>query len=132
MAFQTTDLLLSPDKAAQLTKALSNLGVADPLQYLCDEAAADVARLTTGYVTDDGSLRNFTRKLALFEIYSKAQAGAVPDGIVKDHDEALKELQDIAAGKRPNLPKVSTPSQATIAGAWGSGARVCGRIPGQS
>jgi len=52
MAFGWADLLLSADKSAQLTKALSTLGVADPLQYLCDEAAADVGRFTTGFVID--------------------------------------------------------------------------------
>jgi hypothetical protein len=53
MAFTKDQLLLPADKVAQLTKGLATLGVPDPLQYLCDEAAAAVARLTTGYILDD-------------------------------------------------------------------------------
>ena len=129
MAFVDTDLLLSPDRQAQLTKALSNLNVADPLQYLCDEAAAEVARLTTGYVLDDLSLRGLTRALALYKVYS--YAGPVPKDVQTNYDAADKELQAIAGGKRPNLPKVTTPSQATIAGSSGSGCKLTGRLDGQ-
>ena len=110
-------MLLSPAKSAQLTKALATLGVADPLQYLCDEAAADVARLTTGYVVDDVSARGFVRALALFRAYSKA--GPVPADVQKDFDGAMEELQAIAEGKRPNLPRVESGDNPP-GGKWGS------------
>src|SRR4051812_8296091 len=106
MAFTKDQLLLPADKAAQLTKALATLGVADPLQYLCDEAAATVARMTTGYVLDDASLRDFTRSLALFKTYSFAGTG-VPKNVDADNKAAMEELTAIAEGKRPNLPKVA-------------------------
>lgn len=123
-------LLLSPDRQAQLTKALSNLGVADPLQTMCDEAAADVARLTAGYVLDPLSLQQMTRSLALYRAYAKA--GPVPKDVKTDFDAAMKELEAIAEGKRPNLPKVAVIPSAPNAGAWGSGRRIRGRIGSQS
>jgi hypothetical protein len=126
MAFSSDDLLLSPDRSAQLEKALANLGVADPLQYLCDEAAAEVARMTTGYAVDVNSVRGMTRALALFKIYS--YAGPVPKDIQANYDSTNKELEAIASGNRPNLPKATTPSQAGIAGNWGSQSRVPGRM----
>lgn len=121
--------MLSADKVAQLTKALATLEVADPLQYLCDEAAADVARLTTGYVLDDAAVRGFVRALALYKAYG--YAGPVPKDVQANYDSAVKELEAIAEGKRPNLPKVTTSSQSTISGSWGSGRKVGGRILGQ-
>ena len=126
MAFTEDQLLLSADKVAQLTKALSTTGVADPLQFLCDEAAADVARLTAGYVLDDASVRNFVRCLALFRAYSAA--GPVPLDVQKNYDQANTELQAIARGMRPNLPKVAVAGPAPQAGSWGSGGRVHGRM----
>ena len=129
MAFTEDDLLLSPDKSAQLTKALSGLNVADPLQYLCDEAAAEVARMTTGYVLDDLSVRSLTRAVALFRIYSFA--APVPVDVQKDYDGATKELEAIAKGERPNLPKQQSGNSSPGAGTSSSSTKLTGRIPGQ-
>jgi len=125
MAFTDNDLLLSADRAAQLTRALANIGVADPLQYLCDEAAADVARLTTGYVIDANALRGFIRSLALFRIYG--YAGPVPKDIQAAYDSAKAELEAIAGGKRPNLPRDQTGVN-TPTGKSGSKPYVKGRM----
>jgi len=70
MAFTKDQLLLSADKVAQLTKALATLSVADPLQYVCDEAAAIVARMTAGYVIDDVSERGWIRSIAVYNAYT--------------------------------------------------------------
>ncbi len=125
MAFTDNDLLLSADKSAQLTRALANLGVADPLQYLCDEAVADVARMTIGYVIDDNALRGFIRSLALFRIYG--YAGPVPKDIQASYDAARSELEAIASGKRPNLPRVQTGTNPP-SGQFGSKPYVKGRM----
>jgi len=121
----TSDLLLSQDKAAQLTKALSVLGVHDPLQYLCDEAAADVARYITGYVLEENQVRGFVRSLALFAAYSLANV-PVPKDVQTSYDGAIKELEAIAKGERPNLPRVQSPSAGGSAsvGGWGSRERI--------
>jgi len=71
-------------------------------------------------------LQGFSRALALFKAYSFA--GPVPRDVQKNYDDALKELQAIAEGKRPNLPKAVTPSQSVIAGSSGSDRKVHGRI----
>ena len=127
MAFTKDQLLLSDAKQAQLAAALSNVDQADPLQFLCDEAAADVARLTTGYVLDANSLSSMTRALALYRIYSIANVPA-PKDVADNYKSATTELEAIASGKRPNLPKVSTPSQSVIAGSFGSKPWVPGRM----
>lgn len=129
MAFTKEQLLLSPDKAAQLAKAMATLQVDDPLQYVCDEAAAVVARMTQGYVIDEASLRDFTRKLAVFNVYTLANVPP-PSAIETAYEDAMKELQDIAAGKRPNLPRVESgdPTSNPATGSGGSKAYVPGRM----
>src|SRR4051812_14961173 len=115
MAFTTQDLKLPADKIAQIEKALGGdpLDVdAAKLQGLCDEAAADVARLTTGYVLDAVSITNFTRSLSLFRAYG--YIGPIPKDVDRKHNDAMDELKPIAAGDRPNLPKIKTASQNTI------------------
>jgi hypothetical protein len=129
MAFSENDLLLSPDKLAQLTKALAPTGVPDPVQYFCDEGSGLVARMTNGYIIDPMSMRDMIRAVALFKCYSKA--GPVPKDIQKDYDDTMKELQAIAGGERPNLPKVVDPASQPITGGWGSGCKVHGNIPGE-
>lgn len=128
MAFDKEQLLLSPDKAAQLTKGLQTLGVDDPLQYVCDEAAADVARLTLGYVIDEVSQRTFIRALAVLKAYTYANVPP-PLAVKEANDAAWEELQAIAAGKRPNLPRVDEPEGGNPAtGSGGSKTYVPGRM----
>jgi hypothetical protein len=127
MAFTKDQLLLPADKVAQLTKGLATLSVADPLQYLCDEAAGTVTRMTTGYVLDDGSTRTFIRALALFAAYSNAGTG-VPKNVADEQSAAMKELEAIAEGKRPNLAKAADASLDSIAGTGSSQARIKGRM----
>ena len=123
MAFTTEQLLLPPGKVAQLEKALTTLEVDDPLQLLCTEAAADVARMTAGYVLDEVSQRTFIRSLVLFRAYSAAGTG-VPPQIQTDYDAAMKELEAIAKGERPNLPKETSDALTPIAGKAGSLPRI--------
>jgi len=123
-------LMLTDARAAQLAKGLANLKVADPLQMLCDEAAADVARLTTGYMLDPLSVQRFIRALAMYQAYMRAQV-PTPADVKGDHESASKELSEIAQGKRPNLPKAATSPVRTNGGRWGSNCKVTGRIPGQ-
>ncbi len=131
MAFSTDQLLLPEDKASQLEKGLATLGVDDPLQYLCDEAAADVARLTTGYLLDESSIRTFIRSLALYRIYTTANVP--PSKAIEDNYKyANDELGAIASGKRPNIAKQAVASVTPIAGSSGSSAKINGRIPGQT
>jgi len=114
----TTDqLLLSTDRAAQLTAALSNLGVSDPLGTCLAEALADVARFTAGYVIAEDSANGWTRALALYKAFGLV--GPVPQDIKLQYDEALKELTAIAKGDRPNLERTEDGTRPT-AGAWGS------------
>lgn len=129
MSFSVTDLKLPADKIAQIEKALGGNPAdltAAKLQGICDEAAADVARLSTGYVLDATSITNFIRAIALYRAYG--YIGPVPKDVEKNYDAADKELTEISQGKRPNLPKVSTPAQNTISGGYGSNPNIPGRM----
>ena len=120
MSLQVSDLNLPASKLVQLATALGDTGGLNAaLQTYCDSAAADVARLTAGYVIDPTSITNFSRAIAIYRV--TGQIGPVPADMQKNYDDAWKELQSIARGERPNLPKVSDPNQATIAGGWGDG-----------
>jgi hypothetical protein len=125
MAFTESNLLLTDDKKAQLTAALSNGDVADPLGTCIAEASSDVARLTAGFVLDDNSINGFTRALALFKAYSLC--GPVPDDIQKQYDDAIKELNSIARGDRLNIPRVpapATPQNTSATGSYGGAKRI--------
>ncbi len=124
----TADLL--PGSATLKGQLINALGApadgSDPLQNLCDAAAADVLRLTTGYVLDPASLTNFTRAVALYRAYGSI--GPVPPDTKTIYDDAWSELSAIAEGKRPNLPKVAVPAQNLSAGGFGSEHRIHGRV----
>lgn len=125
------DLTLPADKLAQIEKSLGG-NPADQtyakLQDVCDDAAASVARLTLGYVIDSSSLEEFTRSIALYRAFS--YIGTVPKDIQDNYKAAWDELQSIAKGERPNIPKVDS-SLSGRAGSWGSGQAIPGRMPNQ-
>lgn len=124
MAFTVTDLKLAADKLAQITKALGGAASSTTdLQDLCDEAAADVARLTTGYVIDDLSAVNFTRAIVLFRAYG--YIGPIPKDVQANYDAVMKELEAIAKGERPKLEQ-TTSQAAQSTGNWGSKTRLEG------
>jgi hypothetical protein len=127
--FVDGDLQLSADKVTQFTNALTTEEVADPLQELCDEAAADVARLTAGYVVDSVSVFNFIRALVVFKAYSNSGTPVPPD-IATSRKDAWSELQSISRGERTNLPKAADPALQSRAGAIGSARRIHGRMSG--
>ena len=129
MALIVNDLNLPADKLAEFATAFGDTSTTNAVvQTYCDDAAADVARLTAGYLLDDSSTRNFSRAIALYRIYG--QIGPVPPDVEKNYDDAWKELQSIAKGERTNLPKVPDPSLASRAGAIGGNRRLHGRLQG--
>jgi hypothetical protein len=127
MSLQVTDLNLPADKLAEFATAFGDVSNTNAVvQTYCDDAAADVARLTAGYQLDTSSTRNFSRAIALYRIYG--QIGPVPPDVEKSYDDAWKELQSIAKGERTNLPKVPDPNLASRAGAIGGSPRLHGRL----
>ena len=117
-----SQLLLTDDRQSQLTTALANTGIPDPLAQCISEAEADVARYTAGYVIAQESRDGWTRAIALWKAYTAAELG-VPDDIQKSYEATIEELKDIAQGKRPNLPRPDiTPAPGQ--GAWGSRRRI--------
>lgn len=114
-----TDLLLTDDRQEQLTAALANTGIAEPLVLCLTEAAADVARFTAGYVIAQSSLNGWTRALALWKAFTLAELG-VPEDVQKAYEAAMDELTAIAKGERPNIPQTPVTTPPASAGAWGS------------
>lgn len=125
MAFTLDQLLLTPDKATQLTAALANLTEADPLQLCCTEAEADVDRYTAGYIIAQESLDGWTRAIALWKAYTLAELG-VPEAIQKAYEAAISQLKDIATGKMPNTPRPEEEEEAPSSdtGGWGSRSKI--------
>jgi hypothetical protein len=124
MPFTVQDLLLTEERKTQLTAALANLGVADPLGKIVGEASADVARLTRGYVIEESSVNGWIRVLALERAYLVAELG-VPEDMATAADAAREELAAIASGRRPNLQLAAAPSTAPVSsGSWGSSPKV--------
>lgn len=129
MSLQVTDLNLPADKLAQFATALADAGGQNAaLQGICDGAAADVTRLTTGYILAAASLTNWGRSIALYRAYSQAQFGEIPKAVADEYKEAMDELTAIAKGERPNLPKTPEPTLASRAGAIGGNKKIHGRI----
>jgi len=126
-SFDKSQLLLTDEKSVQLTTALANLDVADPLQQVCDEAAAVVTRMMASYALTDAQVAGFIRAIALFEAYRVANIPA-PDDVSTANDAAMKELTAIASGERPNLPKVADSDLTPGAGSWGSNDKTTGRF----
>ena len=126
MTFTVQDLLLSEERAEQLTTALANLGVADPLEKVVVEATAEVDRFTAGYLIPDDAKAGWIRILALHRAFLAAEL-PVPEDVETAVKAALEELTAIAEGKRPNLPLAPTDPDdpvTTAAGDWGSRPKV--------
>jgi hypothetical protein len=118
MSLQVTDLNLPADKLAQFNAALG--GSASALQGICDGAAADVTRLTNGYVVDPATATNWGRAIALYRAYSQAQFGEIPKAIADDFKAVWDELTSISKGERKNMPRVDDGgTQATSTGGYG-------------
>ncbi len=92
----------------------------------CTQADADVARLTAGYVLDPTSVTNMGRAIVLFRAYGLA--GPVPPDIEKEYQNTWNELQSIARGDRPNLPKTPNVNLQSRAGSAGSNCLIRGRM----
>lgn len=122
MAFTTDQLLITPARLAQLQKALSSLGVADPMAQCIAEAEAEVDRLTSGYEIAEASRTAWVRIAALYKAYSLAEA--VPADIKSQYEAAIKELTAISNGERKNLTQIDGDDAEVAPGGWGSGDKV--------
>ncbi len=124
MAFTVEKLLLTEERKTQLEEALANDDLTDPLAQCISEAEADVARLTAGYELEDAATEGWIRPIALWKAFVAAET-PVPSDIQAAYDAAMKELEAIAKGERPNLPRTDDgedPSANT--GDWGSADKI--------
>ena len=127
MSLTVANLNLPADKLAQFAAVFGDTGGQNAaLQTYCTAADADVARMTAGYVLDPNSVIQMGKSLALYRAY--ADTGSVPPEVKTNYDDAWAELQAIAKGQRPNLPKQADPALQSRAGAAGSARRIHGRM----
>lgn len=112
----TADLLLDGERLDQLTAALTNAGVTEPLPRCIAEAEAEVGLYITGYTIPQLVRDGWTRALALQRAYQIL--GQVPPDVKAGADGALAELKAVAEGKRPGYPRTEAGTNPAT-GAWG-------------
>jgi hypothetical protein len=82
------ELLLTEERAAELTAALTNLGVTTPLETIIEEVEARLELMLGSFTVNSVILRQITRAFTLHHAYGLV--GAVPKDIQKLYDEAVK------------------------------------------
>lgn len=122
--YTEADLALTQDKLTQLTRAMANRGISDPVLIFINEAVQTVSDYTAAYVLADDRWKRLMRPLALCKIYQSI--GELPEAVKKAYDDAMKELEQIRDGKFPNLPPADPPlvEITSQSGAWGSGTKI--------
>lgn len=115
MPFTVADLLLTPEREAQLTAALANAGHATPLADLLAEAEARLDALLAGRQVSDAQRAHIVRALTLRTAY--ALVGPVPKDIEALYQDALSLLAQLRGTAAPDPP---------LAG-WGSEPRISPR-----
>lgn len=122
----TNLLLLSSDRAAQLTAALATSGYATPLATLMDEAGAYVDLATTGFAIPTNVRNSWVRTIAIYNAYVVAET-TVPTDLKDAYDGVKAEVDAIAQGKRPGYPHADDSNPDTVSperAAYGSTTRV--------
>lgn len=122
MSFPNTDMLLPDAELSQLTAALANAGVADPIAKVATECGAVVDQYTAGYSLPEDWRDRLIRALAPAELYRLAGSG-VPESQQTAWDAAMKELRDIRDGKFPSLSPSTTAPTPAATGRWGGACR---------
>jgi hypothetical protein len=122
--FSEADLALTQDKLSQITRALANRGIADPVQIFVDDAVQMVSDYTAAYALAADRWRRLMRPIALCKIYQSI--GELPDAVKKAYDDAVRELEEIRDGKFHNLTPADVPlvEIATQPASWGSQTKI--------
>lgn len=113
MAFSKSKLLLTADREAQLTAALANATVTDPLTTICAEQEARITLALGEYTVATALQESIIRAFALHHAYSLAE-GSIPADIAALYEDAQKQLAAIQAASDP------TSTTSNLAGASGS------------
>lgn len=111
MPFQVHQLLLTPEREAQLTAALANAAHPTPLADLVAEAEARVNLLSTGRALTDDQRNQLIRAIALHSAYGLV--GPVPKDIEVLYGEAMK-LWDLVTRWSPTSPAPFSSSEPKV------------------
>lgn len=117
------DLLIPDAELSQLTTALANAGVVQPLDDIVAWAEQVVADHSIGYTLAPLRIQGFVRDLTIWRAYTLA--GAVSENQTKAYDAAMRELRDIRDGKFPLPASTTAPVPAAKSGNWGSNTKLC-------
>lgn len=124
MLFTETDLLLSQKSLEDLYRARLNRGLAQPIAEVIAEAVGLVGDYTRRYELSTERWRRLVRRVAIYQLLS-FPGGVVPESVVRDYDDALRELAAIRDGQFADLlaPNPLLPTVIPRA-AWGGRVRV--------
>lgn len=123
MTFAPADLLLTDEVQGELTQALTNAGMVQPLEQCIAEAQAVVTDYTAAYSIADDRERGWVRAIALWKAFTISGQGKVADAYQKSYDLAMEELKDVRDGKFALAPSAVAPEPEQV-GTWGGTTRI--------
>lgn len=123
MAFTESDLLLSDQVLVQVSEALVNSGIADPITRAIAEQVQKVADYTLRYTIPEARQKRLVRPLVIHQLHSLL--GQVSSAMQTEYDAAMKELEGIRDGKFGDLSlNESAVGLASAPAAWGSETKI--------
>jgi hypothetical protein len=124
--FLKSDLLIPQDRITQITDALKNDTVPDPMTVVITEQKRKVDNLTAKYTIDDDWYRSLVRPLVMYHLYASGSIGAMPKEVAEAYEKVNAELAAINKGEHPGLAQDDPlPSEARPSTAgWGSNTKL--------
>jgi len=102
--FTKNDLLMPQARIDEITDALKNDVVTDPIAVVIAEQKQKVDSYTGKYAIGDEWYRSLVRPLVIYELYATGSIGSMPDAVKDAYAAKIKELELIRDGKHPDLP----------------------------
>ncbi len=101
--FTKNDLLMPQTRIDEITDALQNALMTDPIAVVIVEQKQKVESYTAKYAIGDDWFRSMLRALVVYELYATGSIGSMPDAVKEAYAAKIKELELIRDGKHPDL-----------------------------
>jgi hypothetical protein len=101
--FTKNDLLMPQTRIDEITDALQNALMTDPIAVVIAEQKQKVDSYTGKYAIGDEWYRSLVRPLVVYELYATGSIGSMPDAVKDAYAAKIKELELIRDGKHPDL-----------------------------
>lgn len=120
-----SDLLISDTRITQITNALRNTTITDPISVEITRQIDKVDSYTSQYVLAANRYKRLVRALVMYELYATGSLGTPPADIKPAYEAAMKELEDIRDGKFDDL-ELADPADTGVGegGNWGSETKI--------